>query len=158
MRFTAQEEYGLRCMMQMARRAPRVVSIHEIAEAESLTPHYVGKIMRVLRKGRLVGSVRGKKGGYRMLLPAREVPVGAVLDALGGKFFEAEYCERFTGTEHFCARTPDCALRSLWRSLESAMSGILTRTTLADLVGMHEGAMDARLAALAPPENGVKAA
>src|SRR2546425_11812681 len=69
MRFTAQEEYGLRCLLQIAREPAGSLTIPEIAEREALTSAYVAKLMSVLRKAGLVKSTRGQKGGYRLACP-----------------------------------------------------------------------------------------
>ena len=47
MKLTAQEEYGLRCLLQVARRAPAdgatVSSIRDVADAEGLSSDYAAK-------------------------------------------------------------------------------------------------------------------
>ena len=51
MRLSSQEEYGLRCLLRLARKEAREpVSIQEIADGEGMTPEYVAKLMRVLRE------------------------------------------------------------------------------------------------------------
>ncbi len=64
MKFSSTEEYGLRCMLQMARKGSQgTTTIVELAQKENLTPAYVAKIMSVLRKGGMVQSIRGQSGG-----------------------------------------------------------------------------------------------
>lgn len=135
MRFTAQEEYGLRCMLSLARREGKgPVTIQEIAKAEKLTPAYAGKLLRVLRKGGLVDGLHGPTGGYRLPRPADAINVGEVLEVLGGRLFEPKYCERFAGEQPFCVHTTQCSVRSLWSSLDLVVGEILRRTKLADLI------------------------
>ena len=135
MRFTAQEEYGLRCMLSLARReAQGPVTIPEIAKAEKLTPAYVGKLMRVLRKGGMVEGLHGPAGGYKLPRPASAMSVGEVLEVLGGRLFEPKYCERYGGDQPFCVHTTQCSVRSLWSSLDLVVGEILRRTRLSDLV------------------------
>src|SRR2546426_8311496 len=67
MQLLASEEYGLRCLLQVSRSASGApVSISQIADAEGLSPEYTAKLMRELRLGGLVESVRGAEGGYRL--------------------------------------------------------------------------------------------
>lgn len=137
MRFTAQEEYGLRCMLQLARRAPspaESLSMGEIAEAESLTPAYVAKLMRILRQAALVEATRGQKGGYHLVRPAGEISVGEVLVALGGRLYTPEFCERHPGNETSCVHSTDCSLRALWNRVDGLVHSVLDRTSLADVV------------------------
>src|SRR2546430_15546874 len=70
MRLSAQEEYGLRCLLQVARGHEGSTTTPEIAEREGLSQAHVHKLMRFLRRGGLVKSVRGRKGGYQLARPA----------------------------------------------------------------------------------------
>jgi DNA-binding transcriptional ArsR family regulator len=75
MKVTAQEEYGLRCLVQVARghAQGRSLSITEIAQGEGLSTPYVGKILAVLRKGGLVTAARGRSGGYTLTRNPRAI-------------------------------------------------------------------------------------
>lgn len=84
MRVTAMQEYGLRCMLQIASHKVGVpLPVREIAKRERLTPVYVEKILVNLRKAGLVKSLRGVHGGYVISLSPKDISVAAVLSALG---------------------------------------------------------------------------
>ena len=71
MKITAQEEYGLRCLLQLARMPQgQIVSVKEIADKEGLSGANVEKLLRLLSHAGLVHSVRGIKGGYVLNRPA----------------------------------------------------------------------------------------
>ena len=132
----ASEEYGLRCLLQVARAGsagPAPVSISAIAEAEGLSPQYTAKLMRELRLGGLVESVRGAEGGYRLARDAREISVWDALEVLGGDFFSEGFCACHGGQQPQCVRSSDCSLRALWRTLQSALRDTLEGVRLADL-------------------------
>ncbi len=135
MKVTAVEEYGLRCMMQMAAAgAGRPLTIGEIADKEGLSSPYVAKLMGLLRAGGLVDSVRGRSGGYVIARPPDRISLSEILAALGGHLFEEHYCERFPGEEDSCVHLGECSIRSLWGTLESVIEQVLGRTSLADLM------------------------
>ncbi len=136
MKFSSTEEYGLRCMLQMAKKGHQgMTTIVELAKKENLTTAYVAKIMSVLRKGGLVQSIRGQSGGYQLVRPPQEINVNEVLEALGGKFFsKEEYCADAPGEHKACIHTMDCSIRSLWTGLEFAMTNYLKKCKLSDLV------------------------
>ena len=136
MRFTSQEEYGLRCMIQLARGEDNgPVSIEEISRNEGITTSYVGKLMRILMKGGLVESTRGKMGGYVLTKPAAQMSVNDVLTVLGGRLFEQDdHCTKFTGQEFNCVNSTDCSVRALWSTLDRVVSNVLSNTMLKDLV------------------------
>ena len=135
MKFSAQEEYGLRCLLQVARQGPGgSLTIPEIAEAEGLSVPYVAKLVRILRQGGFLNSMRGHSGGYALCCPAEEITVGAVLDVLGGRLYESDHCEHFSGAVPLCTHNTDCSIRSLWEQVQHGVDQILGRTTLTTLL------------------------
>jgi Rrf2 family protein len=138
MKLTAQEEYGLRCLLQVARRAPAgggaVLSIRDVADAEGLSVDYAAKILRVLRQTGFVTSERGAAGGYRLARDARATPLSEVLHALDAPLYDASFCQGFVGQQPQCVHTTSCTVRLLWRKLEGALEQALAGLTLADLL------------------------
>jgi len=125
MKLSAQEEYGLRCLLHIAGRGDQSApTIPEISRAEGLSQPYVAKLLRVLRKGGFIKSVRGQAGGYTLSRPAEDISVGEVLALLGGRIFEAEFCNRYPGTNSICNHTVDCGVRSLWRAIQKARTAV----------------------------------
>lgn len=138
MQFSAQEEYGLRCLLRLAARPNQSVTIPEISQAEGISVPYVAKLMRLLRDGQLVTSERGQSGGYRLARPAAEISAAQGLAALGSKFYGGEFCEKYSGNEDECTHTTNCSIRSLWRAVQQAVDQLLSRTTIEDLARNEE--------------------
>lgn len=141
MKITSQEEYGLRCLMRLARADEgQSLNIPEIAASEGLSVPYVAKLLSVLRQAGLIESVRGRAGGYRLSGTPAEVHLGAVLMALGEPLFaDPGYCQKHPGTEtDTCVHMGSCTLRALWQTLDLWMRRALDQITLADLL-QNEG-------------------
>lgn len=135
MHLLAQEEYGLRCLIQVARHeGPEPLTIPQIARAEGLSPEYTAKLLRALRRGGFVKSTRGAGGGYRLAEPAEGITAWRVIEVLGGSFFSKEFCESHPGQLRDCVHTPSCAIRAVWRAVEVAVREVLQGITLADLM------------------------
>jgi Rrf2 family protein len=134
MKFSAQEEYGLRCLLQIARNPDRTMTIPEISALEGLSPTHVAKLLMILRKGGFVASTRGQAGGYGLARAASEIKVDAVLAALGGKLYDDAFCSRHAGTNRICTHAVDCSVRSLWSAVQSAVDSVLGKLTIADLL------------------------
>ena len=144
MKLSAQEEYGLRCMLRVASAGEGGSrTIPEIGRAEALSIPHVAKLMRVLRQGKFVKSVRGQAGGYTLARPPEEIPVAEVLAWLGGRLFEPAFCDQFSGLKRICTHSIDCSIRSLWRAVQSAVDSVLAGVTLKDLL-REESDMDER--------------
>ena len=74
MKLSSCEEYGLRCLLQLARQTSgRSLTIPEISRAEGITHHNVAKLLRILRQGGFVESARGQQGGYALARPPHQV-------------------------------------------------------------------------------------
>jgi len=81
MKVSAKLDYACRILVRLAIRydAGRLSSMEELAEIEEVPRQFLGQIMADLRRGGLVTSRRGKRGGYCLARPPEEV---TVLDAM----------------------------------------------------------------------------
>jgi len=140
MKISAQEEYGIRCLLQIGRVRGASLTIPEISQAERISSHYAAKLLRILRQGGLVKSARGQAGGYTLARPLNEITLSEALAVLGGRLYDPEFCEQHGGEQPVCTHTIDCSIRSLWRSLQQAVDQVLAKTTLEDLLPKNGGA------------------
>jgi Rrf2 family protein len=135
MKLSTQEEYGLRCLLQLGRKGDGgTITIGELSQLEGLSQANVGKLMRVLRRGGLVRSTRGQAGGYALARPADEVSVGEALAVLGGRLFDSGFCDRHSGLVRLCTHLPDCSIRPVLRQLQGAVDQVLQGLTLRSLL------------------------
>ncbi|HXB55214.1 MAG TPA: Rrf2 family transcriptional regulator [Vicinamibacteria bacterium] len=135
MKLSSQEEYGLRCLLQLGREGEgRSLTIAEMSQREGISTPNVAKIMRILRRGGLVLSTRGKSGGYTLARPAAQIPVSEALGALGGRLFDSQFCDRHAGLALHCANLGDCSIRPVLRHLQEAVDQVLGRLNLKSLL------------------------
>lgn len=141
MKFSAQEEYGLRCLLQIARLGvDGSMTIPEISKHEGLTPTHVAKLLMILRKEGFITSTRGQAGGYTLARKPEDVPVGEVLEALGGRLYDEEFCGKHAGQLSICTHAVDCSVRSLWQVIQESVDQVVKKLTLADLIRSGEKA------------------
>ena len=135
MKLSSMEEYGLRCLLQLARAGTGAsLTIAELSEREGISVPNVAKIMRILRRAGLVRSTRGKAGGYSLSRPAADVRALEVIAALGGQLFDPGFCDRHAGVSRHCLNTRDCSIRPVLRGLQEAVDLVLGELTLASLL------------------------
>lgn len=132
MKFSAQEEYGLRCLVAVGRKEG--ITIPEISRREGLTEAHVAKLLMILRKGEFVTSTRGQTGGYALARQASDISVNDVLAHLGGRLYDASFCEKHSGKEDVCAHSFRCTIRSLWSRVQDAVDAVLDDISLADII------------------------
>ncbi|HLY59507.1 MAG TPA: Rrf2 family transcriptional regulator [Terriglobia bacterium] len=139
MKVSSQEEYGLRCLLRIAREGPSgSLTIPEISKGEGISISYAAKLLRMLRRGGFLTSARGQTGGYRLSRPAQEMNVGHVLALLGGRLFESEFCDHHAGVAQVCTHSVDCSMRSLWHAVQMVVDRVLDKTTLKDLLSSEQ--------------------
>ena len=137
MKFSAQEEYGIRCLIRIGRYYEKGIepSIPQISKDEELSQHNVAKLLRILRMGGILESERGHSGGYTLTRPPEEIKMIDVMSVLGGRLFDDEFCINHSGAASICSHTVDCSVRSLWKVIQNAVDDVVSKLTLKDLLG-----------------------
>ena len=135
MKISAQDEYGLRILLQIARaNSEEGINLSQIGELENISQAYAAKITRLLRIAGFIQSIRGQKGGYILAKSPSEIKINHVLKAMGGAMFDEKFCGQHAGTMSLCTNSVDCSLRSLWTILQSNMDRLLDQISLKDLM------------------------
>lgn len=135
MKISAQEEYGLRCLLQLARLPDEgFLTLAQVAELEGISVPNAGKVLWLMSKAGLVKSIRGVKGGYKLARPAAEIHLNEVIKVLDEDVL-ASHCKSFTGVLDSCVHTGNCGIRPVIVSLHEVVENALARVTLAQLTG-----------------------
>ena len=142
MKISAQEEYGLRCLVQLAGlKKGESLTLPQIAELEGISSANAGKLMWLLNKAGFVNSTRGTKGGYFLARPADEIRLSEIIKVLDEDVLN-KHCESYTGVLDSCVHKGDCGIRPVIVGLHEIVENALSRITLAQLVG-NEKSVDA---------------
>ena len=136
MKISAQEEYGLRCLLQLARTDARgeSLTLAQIAQLEGISVANAGKLMWILNKAGLVQSQRGIKGGYRLARPASDIHLNEVISVLNDESVET-HCKSYAGVLDSCVHTGDCGIRPVIVELHQIVDNALSEITLSQLLG-----------------------
>jgi Rrf2 family protein len=135
MKVSAQEEYGLRCLLQLASLAKgETLTLPQMAEREGISQANAGKLLWILNKAGLVASTRGTKGGYRLARAAKEIRLSEVIKVLDEDVLDG-HCKSYTGVLDSCVHTGNCGIRPIIVGLHDVVEQALSNITLAQLVG-----------------------
>jgi len=139
MMFSTKAEYGVRVMVELARRAgDDPVPLAEIAAHDGLPLAYLEHLVARLRKAGLVDSRRGSRGGYMLARPAGEITMAEVVEALEGSIAPIECISEAADGSIVCARESSadhvCPTKLLWTRVRVSIVSTLRETTLADLL------------------------
>jgi Rrf2 family protein len=137
MKLSKRGEYALRSLINLgfAAAAGRdLVQASELAESEQLPVKFLEQILQELKVAGLVKSARGKFGGYRLGKPARQITIGEVVRLIDGPLAPISCVSQSAYEKCTCPDEAHCGLRMLMLDVRNAISGILDRYTLADVV------------------------
>jgi Rrf2 family protein len=153
MMFSTKAEYGVRVMVELARRtAGDPVPLAEIAANDGLPLAYLEHLVARLRKAGLVDSRRGSRGGYMLARPAAKITMAEVVEALEGSIAPIECISQGPDGSIVCSRESDpghtCPTKLLWTRVRFAIVSTLRGTTLADLLVTPSSASPEALSSL----------
>jgi Rrf2 family transcriptional regulator, cysteine metabolism repressor len=143
MMFSTKAEYGVRVMVELARRAGgEPIPLAEIAAHDGLPLAYLEHLVARLRKARLVDSRRGSRGGYMLARPSSEITMAEVVEALEGSIAPIECISQAADGSIVCSRESGragskshvCPTKLLWTRVRFSIVNTLRETTLADLL------------------------
>jgi Rrf2 family protein len=139
MMFSTKAEYGVRVMVELARRGgDQPVPLAEIADHEGLPLAYLEHLVARLRRADLIESRRGARGGYLLAREADQITMAEVVEALEGTIAPIECISSTPGGGVVCSRETDpdhvCTTKILWTRVRFAIIHTLAETTLADLI------------------------
>ena len=135
MKVSAQEEYGLRCLLQLAPLGEgEYLTLTQIAEREGISVANAGKLLWILNKAGLVSSIRGTKGGYRLARAASEIHLDEIIKVLDEDVL-ASHCKSYTGLLETCVHTGNCGIRPVIVGLHDIVQKAMASITLAQLLG-----------------------
>lgn len=136
MHFSAQEEYGLRCVLQLAKgHGGESVTARQISELEFISLDYVHKLLGILKRKGLIVSIRGIKGGFRLKKEPGKITVCDVLQLLSSELNSHGHCAKFNKKKaHACHGVEKCEVKPLWDTIFRFYEEFCSKVTIQDLI------------------------
>lgn len=132
--------YALRTMVDLAIHGDgEPVKIKDIANRQGISGKYLEQIISILSRAGFVRSIRGNQGGYYLARPSSDYTVSSILRITEGSLAPVD-C--LSGDKNPCTRQMDCVTLRLWRELDEAISGVVDKYTLEDLVQWQKSMKD----------------
>lgn len=130
MNITSKSRYALKIMMDLAEAKSDLTHRSDIAQRQGIPLDYMDQIMSRLRERGLIGSTRGRSGGYRLSRAASEVSVLEIFTAVEDAFEPVQCLDGGHGcmAEHFCSS------KDAWGAISSAIRQALSGIILSDIV------------------------
>ena len=134
MKLTSKGRYAVTAMLDVALHSKRgPVSLADISERQEISLSYLEQLFARLRREKLVNSVRGPGGGYKLGREAGKIAVGEVIRAVD-ESVDATRCQGLAS----CQGGERCLTHSLWEDLSERISVFLAGITLGELMAKHD--------------------
>ncbi|WP_369992557.1 Rrf2 family transcriptional regulator [Winogradskyella sp.] len=128
-------KYGIKALVYLAKQEKRLpIQISTISQAENISQKFLESILLTLKKNGILGSKKGKGGGYYLLKDPKEVPMTNVMRLLEGPIAMVP-CVSLNFYEK-CDDCPDenaCAVHKIMIKVRDNTLEIFRNTSLADL-------------------------
>jgi Rrf2 family protein len=133
---TAKGKYGLKVLAHLATLDPQATTqATDIAEANRIPKKFLDAILGELRNAGIVHSRKGPGGGYRLARPPNQIRIGQVVRTIDGPLAPIACASRTAYQPcRDCKDVKACTVRALMTEVRDAMSDVLDRLTLADMV------------------------
>ena len=110
------------------------VPLRDVAERQGLSKLYLSQLAMPLRNAALLRSVWGNRGGYQLSRPSAEIKLLEIIEAVDGPVAVID-C---VANPETCDRSDYCECIGVWNDINKALTGILKRYSLADLIARGE--------------------
>lgn len=131
--FSTRSSYGLRAMINLAKRQKSVsVSLAAIAQDESISLKYLERLFSRLKKASLVKSEIGAGGGYKLSKSASQITIYNIIKALEGKLNPFHCSEK--NEKIFCSKSCRCEAAKVLVKVEQAINATLKDIKLSQLL------------------------
>jgi len=155
---TKKTSYALIALSHLARCEQDTASSREIAEHYSLPPALLTNVLKLLAKNGFVRSLRGSRGGYRLVITPSQVSLSALISAIDGPVHLVECALEGTAIDRppsACRVEDKCPVRGAVLRVNRKLLELLDQVTLGDVLLAPPPAQGQGKPAAAPPEASV---
>jgi Rrf2 family protein len=135
---TAKGKYSLKALAHLATLAPEATTqAVDIAKANNIPKKFLDAILGELRNAGIVHSRKGPGGGYRLARAPSKIKIGHVIRTIDGPLAPIACASRTAYQPcQDCNDIKTCTVRLMMTRVRDAMSDVLDRVSLADMVAM----------------------
>jgi len=137
MNLSKRGEYALRALIDLGIASELgwpMLQVSELAAKEKLPIKFLEQIFAQLKAVGYVKSRRGKFGGYSLARPMKRIKFGGVIRLIDGPLAPIRCVSQTSYARCSCPDEVHCGLRMLMLDVRNAISTVLDRFTLADIV------------------------
>jgi len=120
--FSRQCEYALQAVVYLAlKKEGERISIKDLARRLDIPYHFLGKILQGLTRKGFLTSVKGPHGGFALAMPAEEITLFQIVEAIDGAGFSQNCVMGFPD----CSGKNPCAVHETWSGVRERITTML---------------------------------
>ena len=130
--FSRQCEYAIQAVLYLAIKEPgEMTSIKELTRKLEIPYHFVAKILQNLTRKGLLVSMKGPSGGFALGMPAKDITLFHIVEAVDGVGFMNNCVLGFPE----CTGKNPCSIHETWGKLRDSMYQALISKSITEMAG-----------------------
>lgn len=134
MKMPAKIRYGIRILVEIGLHPEGALPLAEVEKRQLISAKFAKQLLQPLMRAKLVESVRGLKGGYRLLKDPARIRIIDVVKVLSDPGDRIAPCLVRKG---ICRREKNCGAKLKWMELQKMIDGFLAKTTIRDMIDVE---------------------
>lgn len=128
--FSRQCEYALQAVLYLALKPTgKMTSIKELTKELEIPYHFLGKILQSLTRKGLLTSQKGPSGGFTLGMPASDITLFHIVEAIDGVAFMNTCILGFPE----CSGKNPCAVHDQWGGLREGVHSMIVNRSIAEM-------------------------
>ena len=133
MRLSTKSRYGVRAIFDIAYHSEGLeAQVKDISRRQEISPRYIEQIFQKLRKAGIIGSKRGRTGGYFLVKRPEEITLGEIIRVTEGDI-DPVLCMDPEEPGQPCGRSKECVTRIIWNEAGNRLKEYFDSVTVKDL-------------------------
>ncbi len=128
--FSRSCEYALQAVTFIASQPEDTpVLSRDISGALNIPPHFLGKILQTLVKHNILGSQKGRSGGFVITRPPKEIMLYDIIQVMDGPDYFEQCIMGFPG----CFDHNPCPAHAEWNEIKTVLMKLLNARSISEL-------------------------
>ena len=127
---TRDTDYAVRALCYMAKRRNKIITVKELVKSIKIPRPFLRKLLQKLNKGKIVNSIKGKGGGFKMGRTAGDIFLTDIMRIFQGPVRLSEHVFK----KKPCPRIKTCVLKEKLDDIEKKVINELETIAIASLI------------------------
>jgi Rrf2 family iron-sulfur cluster assembly transcriptional regulator len=134
MKLTAKGRYAVMAMVDLARfnSLSKPISLNEISIRQGISISFLEQLFLKLKNNRLVTSVRGNLGGYKLVINPSKIPIASIIQAVNENI-KTTKC-KLKSKKGCTGKFTKCSTHNLWDGLSKHIENYFSSVSLQDVI------------------------